>query len=91
MLGLNTFPTHIAHVCDGRFLLNPSPWPLVDLDAQLEAPEAKERFIKSGSSIHALALTWLSNDRAEREKAEKEGKRPKVRGSRSQVRFDVVR
>ncbi|KAJ3814984.1 P-loop containing nucleoside triphosphate hydrolase protein [Lentinula aff. lateritia] len=64
--GLNTFPMHIAHMCDGQFTLNPIPWPLQDLDNLLEDPKAKEHFLKSGLSIHALALTWLSNDRTAR-------------------------
>ncbi|KAJ3930403.1 MAG: P-loop containing nucleoside triphosphate hydrolase protein [Lentinula lateritia] len=83
--GLNTFPTHIAHMCDGQFTLNPTPWPLQDLDTLLEDSKAKEHFLKSGSSIHALALSWLSNDRTVRVQAEKEGKRRKVRGARAQT------
>lgn len=72
-------------MCDGQFTLNPTPWPLQDLDTLLEDSKAKEHFLKSGSSIHALALSWLSNDRTVRVQAEKEGKRRKVRGARAQV------
>ncbi|KAJ3857068.1 P-loop containing nucleoside triphosphate hydrolase protein [Lentinula lateritia] len=82
--GLNTFPMHIAHMCDGQFTLNPIPWPLQDLGNLLEDPKAKEHFLKSGLSIHALALTWLSNDRTARVQAEKEGKQRKVRDAQAQ-------
>ncbi|KAL0062513.1 CCR4-NOT regulatory complex component [Marasmius tenuissimus] len=66
--GLDDFPTHIAHMRDGMFVMNPTPWPL---------PESK--------GLHTTALEWIANDKKTREQEEKDGRRKKVRGARSQL------
>ncbi|KAJ3878103.1 P-loop containing nucleoside triphosphate hydrolase protein [Lentinula edodes] len=76
--GLNDFPTHIAHMRDGSFVLNPTPWPLDPSSGN------------AGSTLHAIALQWLSNDRALRIQEEKEGKRAKTRGPRTNAAPDDV-
>ncbi|KAJ3740156.1 P-loop containing nucleoside triphosphate hydrolase protein [Lentinula detonsa] len=79
--GLNDFPTHIAHMCDGFFVLNPTPWP----------PSADNtELIKMGTTLHSIALRWLADDRALRIREEKEGKRSKTRGRRSNTAPDDV-
>ncbi|KAF9265368.1 P-loop containing nucleoside triphosphate hydrolase protein [Marasmius fiardii PR-910] len=78
--GLDNFPTHIAHMRDGAFVLNPAPWPL---DPILLPPDGQ--LLKTGSLLHSVALTWLAQDRAQRTKEEKEGKRPVLRGPRKQL------
>ncbi|KAL0578581.1 CCR4-NOT regulatory complex component [Marasmius crinis-equi] len=78
--GLNEFPTHVAHMRDGAFVLNPTPWPL---NPSLLPPESK--MIKTGTLLHSVALMWLSEDRALRLREEREGKRPAVRGARIQA------
>ncbi|KAJ3763183.1 P-loop containing nucleoside triphosphate hydrolase protein [Lentinula raphanica] len=76
--GLNDFPTHIAHMRDGSFVLNPTPWPLsVDVE--------NAELLKAGSTLHAIALHWLAADRALRIQEEKEGKRAKTRGRRINI------
>ncbi|KIK64014.1 hypothetical protein GYMLUDRAFT_427166 [Collybiopsis luxurians FD-317 M1] len=78
--GLDDFPTHIAHMNDGSFVLNPTPWPFNPAD-----PALNPQVVKAGSSLHSIALYWLANDRALRIKEEKEGKRAKTRGPRTQA------
>ncbi|KAG7088714.1 hypothetical protein E1B28_012682 [Marasmius oreades] len=78
--GLDDFPTHVAHMRDGAFALNPTPWPL---EASLMPPDGQ--LLKTGSLLHSVALTWLAEDRSHRIKEEKEGKRPVLRGARKQV------
>lgn len=58
---------------DGSFVLNPTPWPL--------NPSSDN----AGLTLHAIALRWLSSDRALRIQEEKEGKRAKTRGPRTNV------
>ncbi|KAL0059151.1 CCR4-NOT regulatory complex component [Marasmius tenuissimus] len=78
--GLNDFPTHVAHMRDGAFVLNPTPWPLSP-----SLLPTDRNTIKIGSLLHSVALNWLSNDRENRLKEEKEGKRPALRGARTQA------
>jgi len=78
--GLNDFPTHIAHMRDGYFVLNPTPWPLNPSDVA-----DSQIIFKSGPSLHAIALHWLASDRAFRTKEEKEGRRVKTRGPRNHI------
>lgn len=66
---------------DGSFSLNPTPWPLNPADTSLDP-----QLLKAGSSLHSIALYWLAGDRALRIQEEKEGKRSKTRGARTQVR-----
>ncbi|KAL0565382.1 CCR4-NOT regulatory complex component [Marasmius crinis-equi] len=66
--GIDDFPTHIAHMRDGTFVMSPTPWPIPD----------------NSKSLHAIALEWIRDDRKTREQEEKDGTRRKVRGARSQ-------
>ncbi|KAK7457074.1 CCR4-NOT regulatory complex component [Stygiomarasmius scandens] len=72
--GLNDFPTHISHMRDGSFVLEPSPWPLDSSSFGTNSTKTP--------TLHSIALKWLSDDRALRIKEEKEGKRKKSRGAR---------
>jgi CCR4-NOT complex subunit CAF16 len=69
--GLDTFPTHVAHMRDGAFVAPPSVWnpkqPLQE-DSQASA-------VCAGSHLHTLALSWLREDRELRLAEEKSGKR----------------
>jgi len=77
--GLNTFPTHVAHMRDGEFVTNPTPWPFSE---ELTNQPSSTTLKKSGSSLHALALAWLKEDREVRRTAEETGKLAKTRGAR---------
>ncbi|TRM67603.1 P-loop containing nucleoside triphosphate hydrolase protein [Schizophyllum amplum] len=59
--GLNTFPTHVAHMRLGEFVSPPKPW----------TPGT------SSETLYAVALRWLREDRAHRLALEKEGKKPR--------------
>ncbi|KAJ7682819.1 P-loop containing nucleoside triphosphate hydrolase protein [Mycena polygramma] len=70
--GLNHFPTHIAHMSFGRLVIPPSPWPIPS-DSALSAQFGS-------STLYAVALQWLKEDRDYRRELEKNGR--KVRGAR---------
>jgi len=75
--GLNSFPTHIAHMRFGTFVTEPTPWPLQTstFDAtQTTAMHANPSF------LYSIALQWLAEDREYRRELEKQGK--KTRGAR---------
>ena len=81
--GLDGFPTHVAHLSDGQFVMHPTPWPFPqDLIHKHTSALVKN----SGSSLHALALAWLTEDREVRREAEQSGRLVKTRGAR-QVRM----
>jgi CCR4-NOT complex subunit CAF16 len=72
--GLNEFPTHIAHMRLGSFVMNPIPWPTLPVEPEVSEP-----------SLFQTALRWLREDRQHRRELEKAGR--KIRGARpSQVR-----
>ncbi|KAF9520339.1 hypothetical protein BS47DRAFT_1370474 [Hydnum rufescens UP504] len=77
--GLNHFPTHVAHLRDGQFVLHPSPWPFPQ---DLVDKQTSAALTNSGSSLHALALAWLKEDREVRRQAEQSGRLAKTRGAR---------
>ncbi|KAI0089239.1 P-loop containing nucleoside triphosphate hydrolase protein [Irpex rosettiformis] len=58
--GLNTFPTHVAHMRLGAFVKQPSPWPFVEVGA---------------SKLYNVALQWLRADREHRHELEKSGRK----------------
>ncbi|EJD53510.1 P-loop containing nucleoside triphosphate hydrolase protein [Auricularia subglabra TFB-10046 SS5] len=66
--GLDGFPTHIAHMRDGRFVAEPQAVP-----AQAQP----------GHSLHRIALQWLKDDRDVRRAQEASGEKKKTRGSRA--------
>ncbi|EEB90764.1 hypothetical protein MPER_10986, partial [Moniliophthora perniciosa FA553] len=77
--GLDDFPTHVAHMREGRFVMNPTPWPI---ESHPEVPRTQG--YSRDTSLHQLALAWIGEDRIVREKEEKDGKRKKLRGARTQ-------
>ncbi|KAB5592377.1 P-loop nucleoside triphosphate hydrolase [Ceratobasidium theobromae] len=73
--GLNTFPTHVAHMRFGQFVSQPTPWLQDKTQSNLPPPA-------SGSTLHALALQWLKEDRAFRQQEETSGRLSKTRGAK---------
>ncbi|KAF7355301.1 hypothetical protein MSAN_01446500 [Mycena sanguinolenta] len=71
--GLNHFPTHIAHMSFGRLVTPPTPWP-ISADSPLIAQ------FGSSTTLYAVAIQWLKEDRDYRRELEKNGR--KVRGAR---------
>lgn len=72
--GLNSFPTHIAHMRFGEFVVAPT------------APTSLSTS-SSPSSLYDTALKWLTEDREYRRELERSGKLAKVRGA---IRDQVV-
>ncbi|KAJ7276378.1 P-loop containing nucleoside triphosphate hydrolase protein [Mycena haematopus] len=70
--GLNLFPTHIAHMSFGRLVTPPTAWPI-----PAESPLSTQF---GSSTLYAVALQWLKEDREYRRELEKQGR--KVRGAR---------
>ncbi|KAF8609622.1 P-loop containing nucleoside triphosphate hydrolase protein [Ceratobasidium sp. AG-I] len=73
--GLNTFPTHVAHMRFGSFVTEPTPWLQDQTQPGLPAPS-------SGSTLHALALQWLKEDRTFRQQEEAAGRTRRTRGAK---------
>ena len=74
--GLNEFPTHVAHMRLGSFVMNATLWPL---------PPPNDPDKVWNSTLFQIALQWLREDRLYRRELEKAGR--KTRGARSgQVR-----
>ncbi|CAE7196644.1 unnamed protein product [Rhizoctonia solani] len=73
--GLNTFPTHVAHMRFGQFVSEPAPWLQQQTEPGLPSPA-------SGSTLHALALRWLKEDREFRRQEEVAGRSNKTRGAK---------
>lgn len=73
--GLESFPTHVAHMRLGSFLTEPIPWPLDYSKAPVH------------SSLYHTALQWLGEDRDHRRELEKQGR--KSRGARQNVRGNL--
>ncbi|CAE6442026.1 unnamed protein product [Rhizoctonia solani] len=73
--GLNTFPTHVAHMRFGQFVSEPAPWLQQQTEPNLPSPA-------SGSTLHALALRWLKEDREFRQREEAAGRLSKTRGAK---------
>ncbi|KAG8745707.1 CCR4-NOT regulatory complex component [Ceratobasidium sp. 414] len=73
--GLNNFPTHVAHMRFGSFVNQPAPWLQDQTQAEVPPPS-------SGSTLHALALQWLKEDRAFRQQEEAAGRLGKTRGAK---------
>ncbi|KAJ1311207.1 hypothetical protein OPQ81_009707 [Rhizoctonia solani] len=73
--GLNTFPTHVAHMRFGQFVSEPAPWLQQQTEPGLPSPS-------SGSTLHALALRWLKEDREFRQQEEAAGRLNKTRGAK---------
>ncbi|KAI6047206.1 P-loop containing nucleoside triphosphate hydrolase protein [Pisolithus marmoratus] len=67
--GLDSFPTHVAHMRLGYFVTEPMPWSCI--------PSAVSPSI---SSLYHTALSWLKEDREHRRELERLGR--KTRGAR---------
>jgi CCR4-NOT complex subunit CAF16 len=80
LAGLNLFPTHVLHMRFGAFVTAPIEWhPALNAMTPLSAV--------SNSSLHALALQWLKDDKLYRKQEEARGNRARTRGARrDQVR-----
>ncbi|KAF8486531.1 P-loop containing nucleoside triphosphate hydrolase protein [Gautieria morchelliformis] len=66
--GLDSFPTHVLHMRFGTFVTAPIEW--------------KPTSAVSYSSLHAIALQWLKEDKIYRKQEEDQGNRAKTRGAR---------
>jgi CCR4-NOT complex subunit CAF16 len=71
--GLDTFPTHVAHMRLGSMVVEPTPWPLPSIPSS-------DISLNKGSSLYTLALHWLTEDREHRRALEKDGR--KARGAK---------
>ncbi|QRV76548.1 ABC transporter [Ceratobasidium sp. AG-Ba] len=71
--GLNNFPTHVAHMRFGSFVVEPAHWS--NDQTQVETSSSAP-----GSTLHALALQWLKEDRTYRRQEEANGRFKKTRG-----------
>ncbi|KAI6034161.1 hypothetical protein PISMIDRAFT_670746 [Pisolithus microcarpus 441] len=66
--GLNSFPTHVAHMRLGYFVTEPMPWPCAS------------SAVSPSISLYHTALAWLKEDREHRRELERLGR--KTRGAR---------
>lgn len=71
--GLGNFPTHIAHMRFGSFVVEPTPW-------EVSETSSTTQDLKVSSALYHVALQWLKEDRDHRRDLEKQGK--KSRGAR---------
>ena len=78
--GLNNFPTHVAHMHLGTFLMEPTPWPFTS-----GAVGATSVDLGPNPTLYTVALQWLREDRDRRRALEAQGRKP--RGAR----VDTVR
>ncbi|KAH9854942.1 P-loop containing nucleoside triphosphate hydrolase protein [Lenzites betulinus] len=74
--GLNDFPTHVAHMHLGTFLMEPTSWPFSDT----AAGAATSADLGPKPTLYSVALQWLAEDRQRRRALEAQGR--KQRGSR---------
>lgn len=76
--GMNSFPTHICHMRFGEIVNSPVLW--TPNGAIQSSPSETGSVSALGSSLHALALQWLKEDREYRRELERNGR--KTRGAR---------
>jgi len=77
--GLNEFPTHIAHMRLGSFVMDPMLWP----------PSHIDNVGALDGALFRTALQWLRGDRDHRRELEKDGR--KTRGARrDQVQENMI-
>ena len=67
--GLNDFPTHVAHMRFGSFVMVPTAWPFSNTEST-----------GPNTQLYSVALQWLKEDREFRKELEKKGR--KLRGPR---------
>ena len=77
--GLNNFPTHVAHMHLGTFLMEPTAWPF---SSGVTAGVAASVDLGPNPTLYAVALQWLTEDRERRRALEAQG-RKKRRGART--------
>ncbi|PIL37530.1 ATP-binding cassette transporter [Ganoderma sinense ZZ0214-1] len=73
--GLNNFPTHVAHMHLGTFLMEPTAWPFTS-----ETMGGTSVDLGPKPTLYAVALQWLREDRDRRRALEAQGR--KSRGAR---------
>ncbi|KAG2118774.1 P-loop containing nucleoside triphosphate hydrolase protein [Suillus discolor] len=71
--GLNSFPTHVAHMRFGSFATEPTAWPSGFTNGPLSQTP----------TLYNTALQWLREDREYRRELEKQGR--KGRGARNEI------
>lgn len=74
--GLNNFPTHVAHMHLGTFLMEPTSWPFTN-----GMTGATSVDLGPSPTLYSLALQWLKEDRERRKALEAQGR--KRRGART--------
>ncbi|KAI0682593.1 P-loop containing nucleoside triphosphate hydrolase protein [Earliella scabrosa] len=74
--GLNNFPTHVAHMHLGTFLMEPTSWPFTEGTAGVASVE-----LGANATLYTVALQWLKEDRERRRQLEAGGL--KRRGARN--------
>ncbi|KAI0711058.1 P-loop containing nucleoside triphosphate hydrolase protein [Cerioporus squamosus] len=74
--GLNSFPTHVAHMHLGTFLMEPTSWPFTSGTLGATSVDLEPR-----PTLYSLALQWLKEDRERRRELEAQGR--KRRGARN--------
>ncbi|TFK93620.1 P-loop containing nucleoside triphosphate hydrolase protein [Polyporus arcularius HHB13444] len=74
--GLNSFPTHVAHMHLGTFLMEPTSWPFTSGTSGGTSVD-----LGPSPTLYSLALQWLKEDRVRRRALEAQGR--KRRGARN--------
>ncbi|TBU28766.1 P-loop containing nucleoside triphosphate hydrolase protein [Dichomitus squalens] len=74
--GLNNFPTHVAHMHLGTFLMEPTPWPWASGSMGATSVD-----LGPHPTLYTVALQWLREDRDRRRMLENQGRKP--RGARA--------
>ncbi|RPD67364.1 P-loop containing nucleoside triphosphate hydrolase protein [Lentinus tigrinus ALCF2SS1-7] len=74
--GLNKFPTHVAHMHLGSFLMEPTSWPFTSGTMGATSVD-----LGHNPTLYSLALQWLKEDRERRKTLEAQGR--KRRGARN--------
>lgn len=80
--GLNSFPTHVAHMRFGSFVTSPTAWPITPTSSlAVQFP--------TSTTLYNVALQWLKEDRDHRRELENQGR--KKRGARrDEVRLILI-
>jgi len=84
--GLDTFPTHIAHMRFGQFVTEPTPWPFISLSSN---PTMTVPISAAPLSLYSVALQWLTEDRVYRLELEKEATKTKGARRNEAAPFDA--
>ena len=74
---MNNFPTHVAHMHLGTFLMEPTSWPFSGVTAGGTSVD-----LGPNPTLYTVALQWLREDRDRRRGLEEQGR--KRRGARTE-------